>query len=162
MLAEAWGDPRLSESGWDTARSISCWLEATMAGQRGPQSEATLRSLRVQQGRWSWGLGSGARLRLSLDRYRAVAGCRSQSRSSSHTHPSGTMSSFYMSVCSTHLHCNIDFTKGTWNRITSYLVKSHTLARALPMAPITRETQPSRPTPTGPGLTHLCFRCPTL
>lgn len=40
-FAETRGAPRLSESGWDTAHSISCWPVSTRAGQPGLQPAST-------------------------------------------------------------------------------------------------------------------------
>lgn len=57
VLAEVQGDPRLGESGWDTARSISCWPESTMSGQQVPEPAAPSPSLRAPAG--SAELGSG-------------------------------------------------------------------------------------------------------
>lgn len=45
--AEKRGAPRLSESGWDTAHSISCWPVSTRAGQPGLQPASTWLSVQI-------------------------------------------------------------------------------------------------------------------
>lgn len=55
-FAKTWGAPWLSESGWDTAHSISCWPVSTSTGQPGLQPASTWICLQTQQGQWSQGL----------------------------------------------------------------------------------------------------------
>lgn len=54
------GDPRLGESSWDSARSISHWPESTMAGQQVPEPAATSLPLPAPAG--SVELGSAPQL----------------------------------------------------------------------------------------------------
>lgn len=54
------GDPRLGESSWDTARSISDWPESTVAGPQVPEPAATSLPLPAPAGSVELGSGHGA------------------------------------------------------------------------------------------------------